>query len=252
VINIRSPVKLILKVCAPVATILMQNIVTGFVYYYMKRAEPGDWISLMNLIVSYEITMFSNSLFPLSTLSEHFDRRMIIVHEIDQGYYGKYVYLVTAMLIDILLYTLIGFMISLITIFWYNYECFMVFFINSCNVMLFTNFLLWLLSYFVFDDYTPVLLTTVLCISYSFVFNNGVLIFYKNNFTAFLQYFSIMHLQTNSFLHVIDKYLPNSHDNITNVVKYININTFVLPWLGLSFGLLSTIPIAILIIFLLE
>jgi hypothetical protein len=61
-----------------------------------------------------------------------------------------------------------------------------------------------------------------------------------------------MHLQTNSFLHVIDKYLPNSHDNITNVIKYININTNVLPWLGLSFGLLSTIPIAILIIFLLE
>lgn len=180
----------------PVLTVFIQTVFIGSISkHYRHWRQSRDELDLLRLMASFLILLFAASILPLSTLSLHFQKRSIIVHETSQGLFSQAAYLLNAIITDQVFSIIISFIIACI-----HLSSFELFF-SVAQVMMFTNILMWFFSFFITSSFTVILLLLTSYISISFVSNLGFLIQFRN--LGLIQYLSMIHIQTNIFVRSI-------------------------------------------------
>lgn len=192
----RNPVTTFAKFVIPVLTIVLQNLLIGFLSVLEKQwISHQDVMSFLKLILNFNIVVFTAGILPMAFLTDHFQQKLVVHHEISQGFYSQLLYVWTMMLLDHFILTTTACVVALLSMpTW-------VFFMNLTTIMLFTNVLMWFLSYVVSCSYPLVLLLLTTYISMSYLINFGFIMVFQNRFIGGLQYLSMMHIQTNIFLY---------------------------------------------------
>lgn len=217
----------IMSLLIPLVTIVLQNVFIGRIHYHYKQwIHSKNDLDLLRLTTVYLISLFSVSLLPISLLSKHFAKRNIIIHEMEQGLLRKGVYLFMAITNDQIFILILAFIITCICVL--PSRLFHYFLLSISLSMMQTNVLMWFLSYFISSSYQIVLLLLSSYISISFISNLGFLM--REHFLSFIQYVSMIHIQTNIYFLSIrsTKYL-----SYFNNFEMKDMNTYIMIGIGL-------------------
>lgn len=197
----------LLHLLLPVLIILLQNLSIGsFPYHYQKWTQSGQSIDFIQLLISVIIMLFTVSMLPLSLLPDHIQKRSIVLHEISQGLFPKSAWLISAMIAQqsfIILSALLIVSLSLSLIM--NPVLLLIYLLIILSEMLFTDNLLWLLSYFFSrSSFLVIQMSVIGILSLSFLGNLPIL----RPSLSFLRYFSINHLQISILIRTIQSQYP--------------------------------------------
>lgn len=224
---------------------ILQNLIIGSLGSLTKIVlHSKDIFIQSNYLMHVIIILFTSSVYPIIFINEFFNYILIIKNEIDQGWYMSHqIFLMKYLLeiINIIIYSIIYSLIIWIPFIFYNYS----YFILNLNIlwqMLITLTLLFNLSYMTKNQ-----IITLGCIifynTFSFLFNIGYILAYKNKFIGTLQYLSITFLQTNSL--IISLYEQNN--SFQWILRQINVLDYNFQYsyqpLLISFGYFSILSI---------
>jgi len=200
---------------------ILQNLIIGSLGPLTKIVlQSKDIFIQYSYLMHLIIILFTSSVYPIIFINEFFNYVSIIKNEIDQGWYFSYqIFLIKYLLeiINIIIYSIIYSFIIWMPFIYYNYS----YFILNLNIqlqMLITLSLLFNLSYMTKNQ-----IITLGCIifynTFSFLFNIGYILAYKNKFIGALQYLSITFLQTNSLITSLNE----QNNSFQWILKQINI-----------------------------
>lgn len=194
----RDPMETFIKFFMPTATIAFQSFFIGFLSTLKDEwIRTGDAIIFFKMLLNYNIVLFTAGIIPISFLNDHYRQKLVVECEVSQGLYPFHVYIWTMIWIDhIILIASSAVIAAMAMPTW-------AFLGNLLCVMLFTNVAMWVLSYTVMLPLAIVLMMLTIYLSMSYIMNFGFMLVYQNTFVAVLQYLSMIHVQTNIFLHTL-------------------------------------------------
>lgn len=228
----RQPIQTLMHVLMPIMIIALQEMLIGSIRsHYHRWHESGQGLELVRLVAVVQILFFTVSILPVSMLTNHFNRRSMILHEIHQGYFSENAYLWNAITTDQLLLVLQSLIIMVL-----QFGSFPLFFAIAMQMMM-TNMLMWAFSSLRNASFLVVLLLLVSYISISFITNMGFLL--RRPQFYFLQYGSMVHAQSNLFLDSI---------RADRVLSYLNLRPLPCSPFFISLILYAS-PILLLFLF---
>lgn len=244
-IALRTPAALVAKHVIPFAIVLSQGLIIGFMWqHYSKWVRSGAFLDLFLVLVVFHILLFTVSVLPVSTLSDHFQKRNIIIHEYKQDLFSPVAYLTGAILADQGLLALSG--IAIASLGFVPSPIFLVFCANVVAPMLFSNMLMWFCSFAVTSSYNVILRILTGYVSISFVSSMGFLI--RHRIFGYLQYGSMIHIQTSIFLQSLQQIEPRLADQAgkaLDLVSAIPVPLSITGWVSLSIGMWIILPVLI-------
>lgn len=183
---------------------LFQSLVLGPMSMIIDKYTRNIFVQL-NIFLHLIIIFFTSSMLPIFFIVPFLDSEAIIVNETSHGWYPlevihrlKYFLEISRTLFLSLIYTfIISFPIMNINSFYWilNLNIMMIMLMTTIHIL---NFSL------LFKDIKKIIGCIIVYNFFSFSFNMGSLIFFKNKFTGILQYLSILHLHTNAMLMYMD------------------------------------------------
>lgn len=245
-IALRTPAALVAKHAIPFAIVLSQGLVIGFMWqHYSKWARSGAFLDLLLVLVVFHILLFTVSILPVSTLSDHFQKRNIVIHEARQNLFSPTAYLAGAILADQGLLALSG--VAIASLGFVPSPVFLVFCANVVGPMLFSNMLMWFCSFAVTSSYNVILRILTAYVSLSFVSSMGFLL--RHKIFGYLQYGSMIHIQTSIFLQSIQWIEPRLAPQAAQALDLVSAIPVQMPiagWVAVSVGMWLVLPILIL------
>ena len=229
----RQPIQTLMHMLMPIVIIGLQEMLIGPIRSHHNRwhNDPSEQgLELVYLVAVVQILFFTVSILPVSTLTNHFHRRSMILHEIHQGYFSENAYLWNAITTDQFLLMFQSLIIMMI-----QFGSFPLFFAIAMQMMM-TNMLMWAFSSPHNASFVVVLLLLISYTSISFITNLGFLL--RRPQLYFLQYISMVHTQSNLFLDSI---------HADGVLSYLNLRPLPCPPFLLSL-LLYASPILFLVL----
>lgn len=195
----KDPVNHLAKYLTPVVTIMIQDLILGSVsdYYRIWKKTENDFY-FYDLILVYICNLFSCSIASLGSFTNHQKKHYIIHHEIQQGIYDQKQYAFTVLYIDTILFFISCLTFSVISCGFFR--LLWVYLFNTFVVTMFSDYVLWFLTFRFPRSPMLVMFLLIIYISFSFVINFGFLLYYKTAVARYIQYFSIIHQQTNIFM----------------------------------------------------
>lgn len=221
----------------PLLVVAIQQILIGsFPTYLKKWMKNHEMLVLMEAVLTHTVLLFTLSISPMHMLNDHFQQRLIIYHEIDQGLYRKNDYFFSAILWDQMLLVLISLCIVLMLM--PPDDLLVVTLFNVMTQMASTNMMMWICSYFRKASFHTTLILVSIYISIAFIGNMGLLL--RVHSFGFLQYMSTTHLQSNLFLERIYEIVldANEKEKVEYILSCINTHRrhYVSTWIGASIG----------------
>jgi hypothetical protein len=216
---------------------IMQNIILGPFGTHTKHILFNDnFIDNLNYFMHLLILFFTCSIFPTTFVTPYFKYLTIIDNEINQGWYNNYNIYVVKFWLEIFIVFLSSIIYSFIV--WYpitfwDSQLYWLFNINITNQMIFSTILMFIFS--LTKKYTFTLSIMIIYTAFSFLFNIGYLIKYKNIYTGLLQIFSMIHLQTLSNLLLLKNY-NSSYSFLIKSISILNVFEKTFQPLLLSVG----------------
>jgi len=248
----KSKKMLFVKILVPCLILLLQSIFLGFFQDHLRTWETsGTFLDLFRVLFHFIIVLFTLSILPLHTLSDHYGSRSVILHEIRQGFYSRGVYVSIAVLYDQCFLFLLGILLGILSygthpMVWMTYTGIL------CSAMMFTNMMMWFLSFYGHLSHHTVLLSMAAYLSLSFVINLGFLQQYS--FTHFIQYLSMLHIQSRLLLEVFLRYIPHLTENQTQMLQYVislldngKEDGGISTWIGWGLCLWGVFPLTMMI-----
>lgn len=201
----KDPVNHIAKFFTPVMTIVIQDLILGSVSnYYKIWKKSGNDFYFYDMILVYICNLFSCSIASLGSFTNHQKKHYIIHHEIQQGIYNTKEYAITVLFLDTLFYFSSCLLFSLVSCGFTR--LLLVYLFNTFVVTMFSDFMLWFLTFRYPKAPMLIMFILIIYISFSFVINFGFLLQFKNVITRYVQYLSMIHQQTNIFMESLSEH----------------------------------------------
>lgn len=246
VIDKRNALSLFGKWIFPISIIFVESCLVGtFPRFLLQWTSHGNIIDLAFLVVVENIFLFTIAFLPLYMTHDHFRRRNAVLQEVDHGLYPKGAYLCSAITWDQLCMVMIATCLTLVSLFPDN--MFAVSFLTITMQMLYTNMLIWFLSYFFsFSNHTTLSLVSAYVII-SFVISQGFLL--PRSELGFLQYTSMTHIQLNAFLQHILSLFPHMSPQLDTILSWLDVHEVqrsfsTKTWISIGVALWSILPIS--------
>lgn len=208
-----------LRIFMPLMITVLQGALIGFFRSHLVAwISSGSMMSLLQLFLNYAISLFTVSMIPLAMLSDHFQKRMIVLHETSQGLFSYRAYLLNAVLSDQILMTVI--ITTICSLSFLPEPIFLVFFATMLIEILFTNLCIWFLVYGARLSYDVSQLLIIAYLSLSFLLNTPTL------HPAFhgLRCLSMNHIHTQMMVNALQKYYPSQHASIDQLITMLGMN----------------------------
>lgn len=225
-----------LRWTTPLFVVFLQKLIMGsFLQYFLQWKCHHEIADLFKTFLLYNILLFTTSITPMHMLNDHFHRRLLTHHEINQGLYRKNIYFLNAILWDQLTLLLISLCIVLLLM--PPSLLFSTLLFNITISMNFTNMLMWACSSFSRSTFNMTLIFVSTYLSIAFIGNMGF--FLQNRFVHWIQYTSMIHLQNNLFLEKLFLLLPDQSTSLQWMSSFLNQHSrhSYGEWLGISDGL---------------
>ena len=112
----RNPIATFAKFIVPLFTIAIQNFLIGRLFSLKREwLSHDDGISFYKMILNFNIVVFTASIIPISFLTDHFQQKLVVHHEISQGFYPQNLYIWSMLIIDHLLLLCTSCIVTLIS-----------------------------------------------------------------------------------------------------------------------------------------
>jgi len=249
----RNPKGLLLTTLVPLIVMLLQSLLMGFLSDHVRRwRSTGSLLDFYIMMFNYNILLFTASILPLHRISDHMTKQLCLSHEISQGLYHKDSSFWSSLLLESVLLLFLSVVMSLLSfIHLWNPWFLMTLVMNLASVMLSMNMMMMIASFF-FRQINIVLLFLIGYSSFSFLFNIGVMLLFKNRFMMILQYLSIIHQQSNLFLLVLAQEFPDQRAVTEGMRSFLNLSNstfFSEPWqwMTLTGGFLLVPPLLMML-----
>ena len=200
---------------------LLESFIIGFHSKFVENALTStNLIDQINFFMHLIIIYFTSSTFPVLFVTPFFQYLQTIHNEVHQGWYPYkdiyHVKIILELFQIILMSFLYSFLVWMPPLF-YKPGPFWIFTANILFQMTLSMIFMFILS--LTKSYPITLGSLILYNTFSFLFNIGYIIQFKNRFSSILQYFSIIYIQTNANI------LSIQHENptFTWLIEQINI-----------------------------
>jgi len=217
---------ILFRLWMPFCISILQGLMIGFFHGRLKTwILTGNVMNLMQVLFNYTIMLFTMSMIPLAMLSDHFEKRAIVLHETSQGLYSYGAYLLNAICIDQFFMTLIT--ASVASVSFLPEPIFLVYFFTLLAQLLFTNLCIWFLVYGAHCSYDMSQLFVIAYLSVSFLLNTPAL----NPMLNCVRFLSMNHAHTDMLIRSMEYHYPMYRFSMEQVISIFGMKITSHSWL---------------------
>ena len=217
---------ILFRLWMPFCISILQGLMIGFFHGRIKTwILTGNVMNLMQVLFNYTIMLFTMSMIPLAMLSDHFEKRAIVLHETSQGLYSYGAYLLNAICIDQLFMIIIT--TSVASISFLSEPIFLIYFFTLLLQLLFTNLCIWFLVYGTRCTYDMSQLFVIAYLSVSFLLNTPAL----NPMLNRVRFLSMNHAHTDMLIRSLEYHYPMYRFSIEQVISMFGMKITSHSWL---------------------